>query len=91
MVWYAIFFLYEFINTPSVNIEIKRLVDQMYEHIEKKEFDQAEKIADLLDQISNGYVDGVAKARILISRGKRNEKNCERGSSCMVRDMEAGF
>lgn len=89
--WDANVILEEVMKTPSVNIQMKRLVDQMYEHIEKKEFDQAEKIADLLDQISNGYVDGVAKARILISRGKRNEKKCERGSSCLVRDMEAGF
>lgn len=74
--WDANVILEEVMKTDSVNIEIKQLVERLYWHIEKKEYDQAEKIADTLDNISNGYVDGVAKARVLISRGKRHEKNC---------------
>ncbi len=74
--WDANVILEEVMKTDSVNIGIKRLVEQLYCHIEKKEYEQAEKIADTLDNISNGYVDGVAKARVLISRGKRHEKNC---------------
>lgn len=73
--WDANVILEEVMKTDSVNIGIKRLVEQLYCHIEKKEYEQAEKIADTLDNISNGYVDGVAKARVLISRGKRHEKN----------------
>lgn len=73
--WDANVILEEVMKTSSVNLEIKHLVEQMYEHINNKKYDQAEEIADKLDEISNGYVDGVAKARILISRGKRNEKN----------------
>jgi hypothetical protein len=38
-------------------------------------FDEAEALADILDEKSNGYAEGVAKARILISRGRRYEKN----------------
>lgn len=73
--WDANVILEEVMKTSSVNIEIKQLVEQMYEHISNKEYVQAEEIADKLDEISNGYVEGVAKARVLISRGKRNEKN----------------
>ena len=73
--WDANVILEEVMKTSSVNVEIKCLVEQMYDYISNRKYDQAEKIADKLDEISNGYVDGVAKARILISRGKRNEKN----------------
>ena len=73
--WDANVILEEVMKTSSVNVDIKRLVEEMYENISDKDYDQAEKIADKLDEISNGYVEGVAKARVLISRGKRNEKN----------------
>lgn len=75
MGWDANVILEEVMKTSSVNIEIKHLVEQMYEYISNKKYTQAEEIADKLDEISNGYVEGVAKARVLISRGKRNEKN----------------
>lgn len=75
MGWDSNVILEEVMQTSSVNIEIKQLLEQMYAHIEEKNFEKAEAIADELDKISNGYVDGVAKARILIARGKRNEKN----------------
>lgn len=73
--WDANVILEEVMKTSSVNTEIKQLAEEMYTHISNKKYEQAEKIADKLDEISNGYVDGVAKARVLISRGKRNEKN----------------
>ena len=59
----------------NVNQDIKRMLDEMYLLIEKKKFDEAEKLAGILDEKSNGYAEGVAKARILISRGRRHEKN----------------
>ena len=43
--------------------------------LELKEYDEAEKIVDILDKKTNGYADGISKARILISRGKRREAN----------------
>lgn len=73
--WDANVILEEAMRTSSVNVEIRQLVEQMYGYISAKKYDQAEEIADLLDHISDGYVEGVAKARVLISRGKRNEKN----------------
>ena len=44
-------------------------------HYQLKEYDEAEKIVDILDKKTNGYADGISKARILISRGKRRETN----------------
>lgn len=59
----------------SVNQDIKRMIDEMYKCIEDKKYDEAEKIVDILDKKTNGYADGISKARILISRGKRREAN----------------
>ena len=73
--WDANVILEEVMGTDSVNQEIKKMIEKMYFCIENKEFDEAEKLADILDEKSNGYVDGVAKAIVLISRGRRREKN----------------
>ena len=51
------------------------MIDEMYKCIEDKKYDEAEKIVDILDKKTNGYADGISKARILISRGKRREAN----------------
>ena len=75
MGWDTNVILEEVMSTASVNQDIKRMLDKMYLFIEEKEFDKAEKLADVLDDKSNGYVEGVAKARVLISRGRRHEKN----------------
>lgn len=75
MGWDTNVILEEVMNTASVNQDIKRMLDKMYLFIEEKKFDKAEELADILDEKSNGYAEGVAKARILISRGRRHEKN----------------
>lgn len=79
--WDANIILEEIMHTSSVNQEIKKLMDEMYLHIERKEFDKAEEVADILDEKSNGYAEGISKARILISRGRRYEKNNKAGIS----------
>lgn len=73
--WDANVILEEVMNTSSVNQGIKRMIDEMYKCIEDKKYDEAEKIVDILDKKTNGYADGISKARILISRGKRREAN----------------
>lgn len=70
MGWDANVILEEVMNTSSVNQDIKRMIDEMYKCIEDKKYDEAEKIVDILDKKTNGYADGISKARILISRGK---------------------
>ena len=73
--WDANVILEEVMNTSSVNQDIKKMIDEMYKCIEDKKYDEAEKIVDILDKKTNGYADGISKARILISRGKRREAN----------------
>jgi len=73
--WDANVILEEVMGTASVNQGIKQMFDEMYVFIHEKNFDKAEEMADLLDEKSNGYAEGVAQARVLISRGRRHEKN----------------
>lgn len=73
--WDTNVILEEALDTSSVNKEIKSMVSDMYDCIDKKDYDEAERIADFLDRKSGGRVDGVAGARVRISRGRRNEKN----------------
>lgn len=73
--WDTNVILEEVMHTTSVNQGIKEQIDQMYDLINQKHFEQAEKIANELDEKTNGRVEGVAKARVLISRGRRREKN----------------
>lgn len=74
--WDSNVILEEVMDTPSVNPKVRGLLTQMYSYIEEKSFDKAEAIADYLETISGGRVDGVSKAKVLISRGRRYEKNC---------------
>lgn len=69
--WDTNVILEEVLNTSSVNKEIKEMINKMYSYIEEKKFDEAEELADILDKKSNGYAEGVAKARVLISRGEK--------------------
>ena len=73
--WDTNVILEEVMNTTSVNQQIREQVKQMYDLIDQKHFEQAEKIADELEKKTNGRVEGVSKARVLISRGRRREKN----------------
>lgn len=82
--WDANVILEEIMNTPAMNQEMKEQVAEMYDCIERKDYVGAEEIANMLDEKSNGYIDGIAKARVLISRGKRREKNNETNVSGMV-------
>ena len=73
--WDANVILEEVMNTSSVNQDIKKMIDEMYKYIDDKKYNEAEKLADILDKNTNGYADGISKARILISRGRRREAN----------------
>lgn len=73
--WDANVILEEVMGTPSVHHRIKELLAEMYGYIESRDYDRAEAAADLLDELSGGYADGVTKARVLISRGRRREQS----------------
>ena len=75
MGWDANMILEDVMSTTSMNQEIKKMSEKMFTCIENKQYDEAEELADLLDDKTNGYVEGLTKARMLISRGRRREKN----------------
>ena len=53
----------------------KLYLNDIDKYIEDKKYNEAEELADILDKKTNGYADGISKARILISRGRRREAN----------------
>lgn len=75
MGWDANMILEDVMSTTSMNQEIKKMSEKMFICIENKQYDEAEELADLLDDKTNGYVEGLTRARMLISRGRRREKN----------------
>ena len=80
--WDTNVILEEVMDTASVNQQIREKVDLIYGLIDQKCFEQAEKIANELDEKTNGRVEGIAKARVLISRGRKDmtcfTKNCQK-------------
>ena len=62
--------LEDVMETASVNYEIKKMLEKMFDCIQNKQYDKAEELVDLLDEKTNGYVEGLTKARMLISRGR---------------------
>lgn len=82
--WDANVLLEEVMNTPSVNVQVQNLIREMNDCISEKDYDTAELIADELDQMTRGYAQGVAKARVLIARGRRSEKNNQKEFTAMV-------
>lgn len=62
--------LEELMDTPSLNNNTNKLIEQLYSCIQSCNFDEAETIADKLDNLSNGMNCDVVKARTLIRRGR---------------------
>ena len=73
--WDSNLILEDVMNTSSVNKEIRELKSKMYAYIDDKQYEEAEKLADEIYERTNGHAEGITKAKILIARGKRCEKN----------------
>lgn len=73
--WDSNVLLEEVMETPSVNAEVQNQIQKMNDYISEKNYDKAEEIANKLDELTKGYAQGVSRARVLIARGKRSEKN----------------
>ena len=73
--WDSNVLLEEVMETPSMNAEVQNQIQKMNDYISEKKYDKAEEIANKLDELTQGYAQGVARARVLIARGKRSEKN----------------
>lgn len=75
MGWDANMILEDVMNTTSLNEEIKAMRDEVFDYIENKQYDKAEELVNLLEEKTDAYMEGLTKARMLISRGRRREKN----------------
>lgn len=75
MGWDANMILEDVMNTTSLNREVKEMRDRVFVYIENKQYDEAENLVDLLEEKTDGYLEKLTKARMLISRGRRREKN----------------
>ncbi len=51
------------------------MYDRSYQALEAKDYERAEEYADLVDEITRGRNESSAKVRVLISKGRRYEKN----------------
>ena len=59
-----------------MSVELKSRVDEVYKFIEERDFDKAEALADLIDEITLQRNTDTVRARILIKRGrKRNAQD----------------
>lgn len=58
-------------HTDSVSYVIKHKVESMYDLLDNKEYDKAEKVADEIDQITCNRNADTVKARIIIRKGRR--------------------
>lgn len=59
------------LHTDSVSRIIKEKVSAMYELLDNKEYDQAEKVADDIDRITINRNADTVKARVIIRKGRR--------------------
>lgn len=77
--WDSNAILEEMLDTESVTLSVKKKTNNMYNALNAEDYDLAEKCADEIDRLTHGRNDSVAKVRILIARGrKNNEKNTKR-------------
>ena len=63
-------------NTSSINMEFRNNIDRAYTHVEKGEYDVAEKIAEALEIRTNTKNSDAIRLKFLINRGRRkNDSN----------------
>lgn len=62
--------LEEYMGTSSINLDTKAKINKMFELIDEEEFDEAEKLADEIEQMTDSENLSVVRARVLIARGR---------------------
>ena len=67
--WDANYILEEFMGTSSLNLDAKGRIARMYELINEKKYDEAQKYVETLEKATDSAHQDVVRAKILISRG----------------------
>lgn len=62
--------LEEYMGTSSINLDTKAKIQNMFELIDEEKFDEAEKLADEIEQMTDSENLSVVRARVLIARGR---------------------
>ncbi len=75
--WDSNAILEEMMDTSSLSLRVKEWVENMYDALEAGDYDKTEKYANLVDEITRGRNESVAKIRVLLARRRRYEKNKE--------------
>lgn len=68
--WDSNTILEEYMETSSINLDTKKKIDKMFQLIQEEKFDEAEKIADEIEQMTDSENLSVVRARVLIARGR---------------------
>ncbi len=63
--------LEDIMKTDSMDREMKAQVDRMYDCLEKKDYDGAETLADLIDEVTKNRNADTVRARIMIKKGRK--------------------
>lgn len=64
------------LGTDSLNHEIKIKIDLMYSLVEQKEYDKAEAMADIIDELTKNRNADTVRARLMMRKGRgRNAQN----------------
>lgn len=62
--------LEKYMGTSSINLGTKDKIDHMFELIQEEKYDEAEQIANEIEQITDSENLSVVRARVLIARGR---------------------
>lgn len=73
--WDSNVILEELMKTSSLNQDIKKMIEEMYESEAAGNYGRAYEIADEIDSLTNGKISDTAKIRMIINRKTRNAKN----------------
>ena len=73
--WDSNVILEELMQTSSSNKAIMDKISYAYELISERKYMEAEKFLDEVDALTKGRAQGISRARMIIAKGKRNEKN----------------
>ena len=73
--WDSNAILEEAMDTDSLTEEVKGLIRQMFDALKNKEYESAERSADRIDEITRGRNTSTAKVRVLIHKGRRNDRD----------------
>lgn len=71
--WDSNYILEEFMETSCLNLEAKGRINQMYNLIAEKKFNEAKTYLDRLEKSTNSAHEDVIRAKILIDRGSKTK------------------